>query len=84
MTGDAQPFMDPALARVLDEAEKVATKAGDSFVPVERILMALCMVTGQGQGRAGCRARSRRAAEHGDQRHPQGPHGRQRHGRAGL
>ncbi len=44
VSGDAQPFMDPALARVLDEAEKVATKAGDSFVPVERILMALCMV----------------------------------------
>ncbi|MDZ4136444.1 MAG: ATP-dependent chaperone ClpB [Paracoccaceae bacterium] len=44
VTGDAQPFMDPGLARVLDEAEKVAKKAGDSFVPVERILMALCMV----------------------------------------
>ncbi|OZA14733.1 MAG: ATP-dependent chaperone ClpB, partial [Rhodobacterales bacterium 17-64-5] len=44
VSGDAQPFMDPALARVLDEAEKVAKKAGDSFVPVERILMALCMV----------------------------------------
>jgi ATP-dependent Clp protease ATP-binding subunit ClpB len=44
VSGDAQPFMDPALGRVLDEAEKVAKKAGDSFVPVERILMALCMV----------------------------------------
>ena len=44
VSGDAQPFMDPALARVLDEAEKIAKKAGDSFVPVERILMALCMV----------------------------------------
>ena len=44
VTGDAQPFMDPGLVRVLDEAEKVATKAGDSFVPVERILMALAMV----------------------------------------
>jgi len=47
VSGDAQPFMDPALARVLDEAEKVSTKAGDSFVPVERILMALCMVPGK-------------------------------------
>ncbi|MEO8243281.1 MAG: ATP-dependent chaperone ClpB [bacterium] len=45
VTGDAQPFMDPALVRVLDEAEKVAKKAGDSFVPVERILMALAMTT---------------------------------------
>ena len=44
VSGDAQPFMDPALVRVLDEAAKVAKKAGDSFVPVERILMALCMV----------------------------------------
>ena len=32
------------LVRVLDEAEKVAKKAGDSFVPAERILMALAMV----------------------------------------
>lgn len=45
VTGDAQPFMDPALSRVLDEAEKVAKKAGDSFVPVERILMAMALVT---------------------------------------
>jgi len=46
VSGDAQPFMDPALVKVLDEAEKIAKKAGDSFVPVERILMALCMVPG--------------------------------------
>ena len=45
VTGDAQPFMDPSLARVLDEAEKVAKKAGDSFVPVERILMAMALVS---------------------------------------
>ncbi|MGP3696524.1 ATP-dependent chaperone ClpB [Rhodobacter sp. NSM] len=44
VSGDAQPFMDPGLVRVLDEAEKIAKKAGDSFVPVERILMALAMV----------------------------------------
>jgi ATP-dependent Clp protease ATP-binding subunit ClpB len=44
VTGDAQPFMDAGLVRVLDEALKVAKKAGDSFVPVERVLMALCMV----------------------------------------
>jgi ATP-dependent Clp protease ATP-binding subunit ClpB len=47
VTGDAQPFMDASLVRVLDEAAKVAKKAGDSFVPVERILMALCMVASQ-------------------------------------
>jgi len=45
VTGDAgQVYLDSATGKVLDEAEKVATKAGDSFVPVERILMALCMV----------------------------------------
>ena len=45
VSGDAgQVYMDSATAKVLDEAEQVARKAGDSFVPVERILMALCMV----------------------------------------
>jgi len=44
VSGDAQPYMDPATARVLDEAEKVAKKAGDSFVPVERILVAMAMI----------------------------------------
>ncbi len=44
VSGDAQPFMDPGLVKVLGEAEKLAKKAGDSFVPVERVLMALCMV----------------------------------------
>ncbi|MCK0103098.1 ATP-dependent chaperone ClpB [Pseudohalocynthiibacter sp. F2068] len=45
VTGDAgQVYLDTQTAKVLDEAEKIATKAGDSFVPVERILMALAMV----------------------------------------
>ncbi|MBL3607573.1 ATP-dependent chaperone ClpB [Rhodovulum sulfidophilum] len=45
VTGDAgQVYMDQATGRVLDEAESLAKKAGDSFVPVERVLMALCMV----------------------------------------
>lgn len=45
VTGDAgQVYMDPQLGRVLDEAQKIATKAGDSFVPVERILTALAVV----------------------------------------
>ncbi|MEY4983488.1 MAG: ATP-dependent chaperone ClpB [Pseudomonadota bacterium] len=46
VSGDAQPFMDPGLVKVLDEAEKLAKKAGDSFVAVERILMALALVPG--------------------------------------
>jgi ATP-dependent Clp protease ATP-binding subunit ClpB len=45
ISGDAgQTYLDPQTAKVLDEAEKIAKKAGDSFVPVERILMALAMV----------------------------------------
>ena len=39
--GAAQPHMTPALGRVLDQAEQIATKAGDSFVTVERVLQAL-------------------------------------------
>ncbi|TNF20792.1 MAG: ATP-dependent chaperone ClpB [Rhodobacteraceae bacterium] len=45
VSGDAgQVYLDSTTGKVLDEAEKIATKAGDSFVPVERILMALAMV----------------------------------------
>ncbi|MDU8926627.1 ATP-dependent chaperone ClpB [Alisedimentitalea sp. MJ-SS2] len=45
VSGDAgQVYMDSAFAKVTAEAEKLAKKAGDSFVPVERMLMALCMV----------------------------------------
>ena len=42
--GTGQVYIDQSLVRVLDEAEKVAKKAGDSFVPVERILTALAVV----------------------------------------
>ena len=41
----AQVYLDNATAKVLAEAEALAKKAGDSFVPVERVLMALCMVS---------------------------------------
>ncbi len=45
VTGDAaQVYLDNTTTKVLAEAEALAKKAGDSFVPVERILMALCMV----------------------------------------
>jgi ATP-dependent Clp protease ATP-binding subunit ClpB len=42
-SGATQPQMTPGLARVLDQAEKIATKAGDSFITVERALQALAM-----------------------------------------
>ena len=45
VSGDSgQVYMDGQTAKVLDEAEKLATKAKDSFVPVERILTALAIV----------------------------------------
>ncbi|RVV98203.1 ATP-dependent chaperone ClpB [Mesobaculum littorinae] len=44
VSGDAgQVYLDPATVKVLDQAEQVAKKAGDSFVPVERILTALAL-----------------------------------------
>jgi ATP-dependent Clp protease ATP-binding subunit ClpB len=45
VTGDAgQVYLDNTLAKVVAEAEKLAGKAGDSFVPVERLLTALAVV----------------------------------------
>src|SRR5712672_2303701 len=41
--GAGQLYIEPALARVFDTAEKAAEKAGDSFVTVERLLLALAL-----------------------------------------
>jgi ATP-dependent Clp protease ATP-binding subunit ClpB len=41
--GAGQLHLDPALARVFDTAEKAAEKAGDGFVTVERLLLALAL-----------------------------------------
>ncbi|MFA9388124.1 MAG: AAA family ATPase, partial [Methyloceanibacter sp.] len=43
--GAQAPQMTPALVRTLDQAEQIATKAGDSFVTVERALQALAMTS---------------------------------------
>jgi ATP-dependent Clp protease ATP-binding subunit ClpB len=42
-SGAGQVYLVPALARVFDTAEKAAEKAGDSFVTVERLLIALAV-----------------------------------------
>ncbi len=42
-SGAGQVYMAPALAKVFDQAEKIAEKAGDSYVTVERLLLALAM-----------------------------------------
>jgi ATP-dependent Clp protease ATP-binding subunit ClpB len=41
--GAGQIYLDPALARVFDTAEKAGEKAGDSYVTVERLLLALAL-----------------------------------------
>ncbi len=45
-SGAGQLYLAPATARVFDNAEKIAQKAGDSFVTVERLLLALAMEKG--------------------------------------
>ena len=42
-SGAGQVYLAPALARVFDQAAKVAEKAGDSYVTVERLLLALAL-----------------------------------------
>ena len=41
--GAGQIYLDPALARIFAAAEKAGEKAGDSFVTVERLLLALAV-----------------------------------------
>jgi ATP-dependent Clp protease ATP-binding subunit ClpB len=41
--GAGQIYLDPALARVFDAAEKAGEKAGDSYVTAERLLLALAL-----------------------------------------
>jgi ATP-dependent Clp protease ATP-binding subunit ClpB len=42
-SGAGQVYLEPALGRVFDTAEKIAEKAGDSYVTVERLLLALAI-----------------------------------------
>ncbi len=41
--GAGQVYLEPALARVFETAERAAEKAGDSYVTVERLLLALAI-----------------------------------------
>src|SRR5436305_327473 len=42
-SGAGQLYLAPTTARVFDSAERIAEKAGDSYVTVERLLLALAM-----------------------------------------
>ncbi|MBU6156221.1 MAG: ATP-dependent chaperone ClpB [Alphaproteobacteria bacterium] len=44
-SGAGQLYIAPEMARVLEEGEQIARKAGDSFVTVERLLLALAVGT---------------------------------------
>jgi ATP-dependent Clp protease ATP-binding subunit ClpB len=45
-SGAGQVFIDPATARVFEQALQLAEKAGDSFVTAERLLLALTLAAG--------------------------------------
>ena len=49
--GAGQLYLEPALARVFDAAEKAGEKAGDSFVTVERLLLGLALEKDSEAGR---------------------------------
>jgi ATP-dependent Clp protease ATP-binding subunit ClpB len=49
--GAGQLYLAPELARVFDQAEKVAEKAGDKYVTAERLLLALALEVGSEAGR---------------------------------
>jgi len=75
-SGAGQLYMAPETARLFEQAEQVAKKAGDSYVPAERLLLAIAMsstdaakalkqagVTPQGLNEAIDRMRKGRTAE---------------------
>ncbi len=50
--GNGQLYLAPETARLFEQAQKIAEKAGDSFVTVERLLLALAMDKDSGAGKA--------------------------------
>src|SRR3954452_9300394 len=65
-SGAGQVYLSPELARIFDSAEKLAEKAGDSYVTVERLLLALSMSqetpSGKALGEAGVTPQNLNAA----------------------
>ena len=51
-SGAGQIYLDPQTARLFDQAEQIAEKAGDSFVTVERLLLALALLQGSDAAKA--------------------------------
>jgi ATP-dependent Clp protease ATP-binding subunit ClpB len=53
------PGLDNDAVRVIDQAEQIATKAGDSYVTVERLLLALALASTTAAGKALAQAKLR-------------------------
>src|SRR3981081_3319312 len=51
-SGAGQVYMSPELARVFDQAEKIAEKAGARYLTVQRLLLALAMASDTPAGKA--------------------------------
>jgi ATP-dependent Clp protease ATP-binding subunit ClpB len=51
-SGAGQVYMSPELARVFEQGEQLAQRAGDNFVTVERLLLALAAAAGTGAAKA--------------------------------
>jgi ATP-dependent Clp protease ATP-binding subunit ClpB len=51
-SGAGQVYLAPETARLFGEAEKIAEKAGDSFVTVERLLLAIALLKGASAAQA--------------------------------
>src|SRR6201987_3090639 len=51
-SGAGQVYLSPEIARVFEQAEQIAEKAGDSFVTVERLLLALGLARETPAGKA--------------------------------
>jgi ATP-dependent Clp protease ATP-binding subunit ClpB len=51
-SGAGQVYLTPEVARVFEQAEQIAEKAGDSYVTVERLLLALALAKETPAGKA--------------------------------
>ena len=51
-SGAGQVYLAPELARLFEQAEQIAEKAGDSYVTAERLLLALAMASGSPAAKA--------------------------------
>ena len=83
-SGAGQVYLAPETARLFDQAEQVAKKAGDSFVTVERLLLAHAHLQHRRRQGAEGRGRDPAGAERRHRGDAQGPHRPVGLGRGGL